>query len=257
MIPTDRIGGHKEGPPQMHATQDTSAAPRARRRKAEGAFTFIEILVVMGIIAVLVSMVVVVIPKIQETARQTKSTDNVSSLLKFMQIRVNKAGMNWKPFPYNGKNFVLAVVAYGDLDPDNKDNAEILFSPGDGALGLEGMTDEEYEVLKELKGNRDQLKTQDFGMYTSYAGRMNAPRFSPISSAEMNRNTMVICDDDMGPLHHPGGIITGWSNLKARYMEWEELDIPEPEDPEIEYNFLGSESPNTELQKMSSESPGR
>src|SRR5437867_3655553 len=137
-------------------------------RRGQAGFSFIEILVVMGIISVLVSMVVVVIPFIQEKAKRTKSIDNVGSMLKF--FIGDDAGV-MKPWPsFNGKNLALYLVAKGLIDKRNPKNLEILFSPGDTLykfddVGAKAYDDVTIEALR-TEGN-------DFRKLTSYAGRRN------------------------------------------------------------------------------------
>ena len=95
--------------------------------RRQAGFSFIEILVVMAIITVLVGAVVVVIPRVLESSRQTQSINNVRNMLDLMINRQVKKG--WQPF--NGKNFVLYLVAANEIDRRNKQNLEVFFSPGD------------------------------------------------------------------------------------------------------------------------------
>lgn len=62
--------------------------------------------------------------------------------------------------------------------------------------------------------------------------------------------TIIICDDDEGALHHPGGIVAGYSNAASVFMEWEDLDMAPPEDADKPEEFLGDNAENEELMKM-------
>mgnify|MGYP001814973691 CR=1 FL=1 len=114
-------------------------------RSKQAGFSFIEILVVMGIISVLVSMVVVVVPMIQERARRTQSVDNLRSIYLFMQARVTEKG--WKYYRYSGKNFTLSPVALGDIDRREKANLRVLFSPGDVLRTLDAVEVEDLSLI--------------------------------------------------------------------------------------------------------------
>ena len=213
--------------------------------RRQGGFSFIEILVVMGIISVLVSMVVVIIPTIQEKARQTKSKDNVRSLATLMlSRRTERVTGGWPR--YSGKNFVLSTVAFNLVDARNKQNLEIFFSPGDEEYTLDDVNPDRYKEV-----TKDSLKRQeDFHELTSYAGRRNGDKEFRITPNQEKQGTMIICDDDDGPLHHPDGIVAAYSNGSVRFMPWDEMDMRPPENPDQPEPFLGDEAENDELRKM-------
>ncbi len=233
----------------MHPTTTSGAArsfgQTGRHAGRQSGFSFIEILVVMGIISVLVSMVVVLIPNIQEQSRKTKSVDNVRSMIILMVARRTGKISGGYP-PYNGKNFVLSLVATGQLDRRNPQNLEVLFSPGDQSYNMERVDIERYKDVK-----KSALKQgADFHELTSYAGRRNADQEHLVTSDQEKMGTMLICDDDDGALHHSDGLVTGWSNGAARFMEWEEFDMLAPEDPDHPEPFLGDDTENEMLQHM-------
>lgn len=222
----------------------------AKRRRQAG-FSFIEILVVMGIISVLVSMVVVIIPMITERSRQTESKDNVKALLTHFVGRVSSKGIRGWP-PYNGKNFVLSLVATRQLKVLNKEgkvlkqNVKILFSPGDTLYNQDRV---DYERYKDV--NKTALKNgTNFEELTSYAGRRNAEREHMITPSQMGEGTIVICDDDDGALHHPDGLVAGYSGGNVQFMEWEEFEMLPPDDPDNPEEFLGDAASSPELMKM-------
>lgn len=215
----------------------------ANARRRQRGFSFIEILVVMAIIGVLATMVVALVPMIQERGRRTKSQDNVRSLLLFMiDRRAGKVSGGWPR--YNGKNFVLSVVATKDLDIRRKENLELLFSPGDVEYTLEDVDMKQYEEI-----NKTSLKDGDFHTLTSYAGRRNGDSEYRVTPDQESMGTLLICDDDDGALHHPDGLVCGYSGGDVRYKEWEEFDMNQP-DPDMPDEFLGDAASNEELQKM-------
>jgi len=218
------------------------------KRRRQAGFSFIEILVVMGIISVLVSMVVFVVPMIQEKTRQTKSTDNVRGMLLYF---IGSGVGVQQPWPgYNGKNFVLWLVAANKIDRRDEKQLQILFSPGDQHLTFDlagGM--KAYETL-----TKESLRTEnpDLCKLTSYAGRRNKEKEHQLSSSDLSRNAIVICDDDEGPLHHPKGLVIGYSGGAAKFVEWDDLGMGPPADEKNPEGILGDNSPNEDLKHMSS-----
>ena len=75
-------------------------------QRREAGFTFIEILVVMGIIVVLMGMVAVVVPRAQEAQRVTLSTRRVQQMATLLSERSMRKG--WPS--HSGKAFVLSLV---------------------------------------------------------------------------------------------------------------------------------------------------
>ncbi len=229
----------------LNGVSANHAATRVQR-----GFSFIEILVVMGIISVLVSMVVVVIPTINEKAAQTKSSDNVKSMLTFYMADSAGRANKWPPF--SGKNFIMSLVATNKINPHNIEQLQMLFSPGDTEFGFERIDPEYYKgiTLATLKQN------QDNSQYTSYAGRRNGRGEKSdmrVTPAALQKGEYVITDDDQGPLHHPDGIIVGTLNGSASFKPWHELELPVPEDPDNPEPFLGDDSDNDLLRKISSQ----
>jgi prepilin-type N-terminal cleavage/methylation domain-containing protein len=223
------------------------AVPRTKRRQA--GFSFIEILVVMAIISVLVSMVVFLVPMIQEKAKKTKSTDNVNGLLKFYIAAGAGIEKAWPPF--NGKNFVLWLVATGKIDKRDDKQLRILFSPGDTKYTWDQLQTglKEYE-----KVTKDRLATssEDWLQLTSYAGRRNHDQGHTLTSDELSKGAICICDDDDGDLHHKDGLVCGYTSGQSRFVEWDDFDISKP-DPKHPEGLLGDNSPNEDLKHMSSQ----
>lgn len=219
----------------------TPTSTRARGRQA--GFSFIEILVVMAIIGLLAGMVAALVPWVQERARQTKSKENIKNIATFMIARrTGKVSGGWPR--YNGKNFVLSVIATKDLDIRRKENLEILFSPGDQEFILEETDTKRYEDI-----NKKSLKDGDFHELTSYAGRRNDETEHRITSDDESKGALIICDDDYGALHHKDGMVCAYTGGDVRFKEWEEFDMVQP-DPRQPDEFLGDAASHEELQHM-------
>jgi prepilin-type N-terminal cleavage/methylation domain-containing protein len=216
-------------------------------KRRQAGFSFIEILVVMGIISVLVSMVVFVVPMIQENTRRTKSSDNVQQMIKY--YIADGAGVS-KPWPaFNGKNFVLWLVATGKIDRRDDKQLQALFSPGDTNYSWDGAGVKSYAAI-----TKESLRTENSELLklTSYAGRRNATDGHKLTPDELSKGALCICDDDDGALHHPKGLVIGYVSGAAKFVAWDELDMSAPADPNNPENTLGDQSPNPELKHMSS-----
>jgi hypothetical protein len=208
----------------------------------QAGFAFIEVVIVVVVIKLLVALVITLLPRVSESSRRVQSINNVRNLLDLTIMRQIRRG--WPH--YDGKNFVLHVVAAGDIDVRNRQLLEVFFSPGDTLYSLGRVDVERYKEI-----NVTSLKHGDFHELTSYAGRRNADKEFVITADQEARGVPVICDDDDGPLHHRDGIIVGYTNRSVRLMEWEELGIepPDPRDPEP---FLGDAATTDELRALSS-----
>lgn len=220
------------------------------RRRPEGGFSFIEILVVMGIITLLTSMVVVVIPIIREKGNQTKSSSNVKNILTMLNA-INSNPNAWPP--YNGKNFTLAPFAHGVANAEAPGIIDGFFSPGDAYLKKERLVDGAARY-KEINKAKLKAGAEDFSELTSYAGRLNGsgPEFVLTTADTSKKGTICICDDDVGPLHHSAGLIVGFSNGMAELMDWETLEMPEPKNAREPDPFLGENAACDLLRPMSS-----
>ena len=214
-------------------------------QRRESGFTFIEILVVMGIIVVLMGMVAVIVPRAQEKAKQTESINNVRNMsIIFSERSIKK---HWPR--YDGKNFVLSLVALKLVDIRNPDNLAIFFSPGDEIYTQEMVAKERFaDVTKQALQSG-----QDFHELTSYAGRRNGDRDYLITSDRMKMVVPIICDDDDGALHHPDGLVMGFTDGSAKFLDWEDLEMEEPVDANNPEPFLGDDATVERLMALSSE----
>ena len=214
-------------------------------RRRQAGFTFIEVLVVMGIIVVLMGMVAVLVPTVQEKGKQTDSMNNVRNMAQIMTER--SIGKGWPKL--SGKNFILSLVAKNVIDPDNPDNLRVYFSPGDPQYKLDETDASRYKEI-----TMQTLKAQnDYRELTSYAARRNADPEHMLTSNKLRKVVPIICDDDDGPCHHVDGLVIAYSDGKAKFVEWEELGMDPPEDPDLPDPFLGDDASADQLTGLSSE----
>ena len=202
-------------------------------QRRDSGFTFIEILVVMGIIATLMGMVAVIVPRVLERQRVVQSTNNVRQIA--LLISGRSIERQWPA--YSGKGFTLSLVADGIIDPSEPRNLEIFFSPGDAVYSLRNASPERY-----LEVTPEALRAgSSFRELTSYAGRRNAPGDRPyiLTPTKLMRSDPILCDDDDGPCHHPAGLVMGFTDGSARLVEWSELGMARPRDLDNPDPFLG------------------
>ncbi len=205
------------------------------------------VVLTLGLLVLVASavLVVVVIPNMQEHDRQVRSADNVRHLATMLVLHKTTTG-RWPP--YSGKNFVLSLVATGQIDRHDPHSLAILFSGADNLTRLERVDIGRYAlVTAEALANGT-----DFSDLTSYAGRRNAEEAHRIAPGEEKEGTILLCDDDDGALHHREGIVVGYSDGTARFLTWSELGLPEPQEPDVPEPFLGKAAVNEHLAKVSS-----
>jgi hypothetical protein len=65
----------------------------------------------------------------------------------------------------------------------------------------------------------------------------------------------IICDDDEGNLHHPKGLVMGYTDGSVRFVEWRDLDMVPPEEDagQIVDPFLGDDASVDILEGLSSQ----
>lgn len=217
-------------------------------QRRQAGFTFIEILVVMSIIVVLAGMVAVAVPWMQERGRQTESISNVKNLVTLLAGRAMDK-RTWPP--YDGKGFTLSLVATNDVDIRNRNNLKTFFSPGDRRLLFDTV---EVARYKEVTQQALRSGGADFHELTSYAGRRNHTDEFVVTPDKESMVVPVICDDDFGNLHHPKGLVMGFTDGASRFVEWADLDMPPPEEVDNDVEpFLGDDASVEELRGLASE----
>ncbi len=202
-----------------------------------------ELVIVVGVLAVLAVSVAFLMPSRVENGHRsarTKSKDNVRTMITMMISRATETESAWKSaWPgYSGKNFILSLVATGQLDRRNPRNLGILFPPRMRAQ-FEALDLSEYE-----KVTLDSLKTQRFPHLTGYVGRRNLDPEFVLNEKWLKLGTPLVAD-----LSDPDGIVIGWTNGSSRFMSWEALEMEPPDGPVV----VGAEAQHPLLRMLSDE----
>jgi hypothetical protein len=134
----------------------------------------------------------------------------------------------------DGKNFVLFLVAVGQLEHNNEGPLKMLFSPADKALSFPGT--KPYGAL-----TPDSLAKQRFPGLTSYAGRRNAAL--PITAQSPPATTALFADLSFGD-----GALVAFLDGKVKYLRRADLGLA-PADPLV----AGPASKSPLLQTLSAE----
>jgi prepilin-type N-terminal cleavage/methylation domain-containing protein len=189
------------------------------RRKTQG-FTLIEIMVVITIIAGLVTAVAIMVPKMQETARQTNCLSNLNGLGQlYITKAMDKQSSSQK---YSGVALWLSYRKTGQ-GGILRGQEKALMCPGDPSFRLP-----ENEEDRKLWDNVDlDNPTDDL---CSYAARdfKNHP-----ISVESPEKEIIGCDrqgSNGRTPHHRGVIICTFNEGDAQKMTREELGIATDED---------------------------
>ena len=144
------------------------------------------------------------------------SMKNVSDMIRLYQA--HGAGLS-KPWPkYNGKRFILWLVATNTIDRASPDALAILFSAGDRTRGVEkagGPAAYQRVTLDSLRS-----ESADLGGLTSYLGRRNGEKAHMLTAAELERGAPIIAD-----LSFPDGAIVGFTGGAVKWMTREDLGI--------------------------------
>jgi prepilin-type N-terminal cleavage/methylation domain-containing protein len=182
------------------------------RRTAQG-FTLIEIMVVIAIIAGLVTTVAIVVPKMQETQRQTSCMNNLSQLgqVYLMQAQENRG----KAQKYSG---VALWLSYRKNASEIKRGDErVLLCPGD----IIAMPETEDDKKKWDNADLDNPP----GDLCSYAAR-DFKNF-PLNIESPDKE--IIGSDRQGPdgktMQHKGVIVCVYDHGDAQKVTREELNL--------------------------------
>jgi len=171
-------------------------------------FTLIEILVVVTIIGVLAGLVVVLIPRSQETAIRIECTNNQRGWCGMLQSAEPDA---WRRA---GPNLILQFINKGDITPEQ---FKTYFCPGDLVEGLEKAGG--AEAYKNLD-----MKSHEYGNLTSYACRDQDNGKCVVKPGQ--GRTIIICDDSEDH-HNKKGFVCGFSDGSAEWRDKEKLgNIP-------------------------------
>jgi prepilin-type N-terminal cleavage/methylation domain-containing protein len=205
-------------------------------RRTAQAFTLIEIMVVIAIIAGLVTTVAIVVPKMQETQRQTSCMNNLSQLGQVFLMQ--NADSRAKAQKYSG---VALWLSYRKNASEIKRGDErVLVCPGDP-----GVTAPETEDDKKKWDNAD-LENPPNDL-CSYAAR----DFKGHPLQVESKDKEIIGSDRQGndgkTMHHKGVIICVFAAGDAQKMTREELGLSSDDTHPI---VIGPEAESKTLQNV-------
>ncbi len=136
--------------------------------------------------------------------------DDIRLIVTFMIAR--RTGGADRVWPaYNGKNFVLSVVATNDLDRRRRENLELLF-PRSGYP--EGLALDAYDDV-----NKSSLRTRRFPRLTEIAGRRNTHPMYRITEHDEKHGTPIMA------VRVSDGVIIGYSSGEVRLHDRSELEL--------------------------------
>jgi prepilin-type N-terminal cleavage/methylation domain-containing protein len=205
------------------------------RRTAQG-FTLIEIMVVIAIIAGLVTTVAIVVPRMQETQKQTTCMNNLSQL---GQIYLLEAGENrGRAQKYSG---VALWLSYRKGTKHiQRGDERALICPGDQGVAAPDTPDDQK------KWDNADLDNPPSGL-CSYAARDFKAYPMNVESPDKE---IVGCDrqgEDGKTMHHKNVIIIAFDHGDAQKMTREELGLSSDTEHGI---AIGPEAENKMLQKV-------
>ena len=206
--------------------------------RREQGFTLIEILVVITIIAALVGMVTLVIPRGQEAKNRVECMNNLRQIGAFLAT-IN-TGDGFKP--YSGAAFVLQVagdVSDEDLnvficpgEPDNLDDPRPTI--GDKSF---------IDMYRKMDLKTGQVEDR----YTSYAGANRKAYPQPKAGPAARKTQIWACDKCRNGMAHHDDIVILYSSTKVDFLKFGDLEGHDAESGEI---IVGPGSQDERLEKM-------
>ena len=189
---------------------DTSADAAGRGRSHWNSAAVLLVVLLAGIPA---AFYVLTVPFVQggDGGRAPGPRADLKNLVTFVIARrTGKTSGAWPA--YEGKNFVLSVVASKDIDLRRRENLEVLF-PVSGLPA--GFGPEDYEVV-----TKQSLETQRFPHLTEVAGRRNMDPAWRITEEGEQEGTPL-----MAVVMPGAGVLIGFSGGDVRLYEPEELGL--------------------------------
>ncbi len=207
--------------------------------RREQGFTLIEILVVITIIAALVGMVTLIIPKGQEAKNRVECMNNLRQIGGFLATIHTGDGFK----PYSGAAFVLQVA--GDVSDEDLD---VFICPGEP----DNMDDPRPEVgsqaFIDMYRKEMDLKTGKVNAsFTSYAGANRKDYPHPKAGPGARKTQIWACDKCRNGQPHHDGIVVLYSSTKVGFLKLEDLH---GQDAEAGTIIVGPDSGDERLEKM-------
>jgi prepilin-type N-terminal cleavage/methylation domain-containing protein len=208
--------------------------------RREQGFTLIEILVVITIIAALVGMVTLVIPKGQEAKNRVECMNNLRQVGGILATMKSGEGLK----PYNGAAFVLQVAS-----EVNDEDLKVFVCPGEEfnpddprpAINEPGFI-EMYRKEMDLKGG-GQIEDR----YCSYAGPNWREYPEAKAGAAAKKTRIWACDKCRNGQAHHNGIVVLYTTSKVDFIKLEDLEGQNLEEGTIN---VGQGSLDPRLEKM-------
>ncbi len=153
--------------------------------------------------------------RVERERKIVVAQDRLRSLATFMIVRATEKG--WSSAPYNGKAFVLAALARGDLDRRRRENLTIFWSPA---------LDEEFAAMdigRYAEVTKAALEAhRDLSAFTSHAGRLNGPQPCAITSEMQDKGVPILADAQI-----PGTVVIAFTTGRVKAYDYAELGLPE------------------------------
>ncbi|MEE8104714.1 MAG: prepilin-type N-terminal cleavage/methylation domain-containing protein [Planctomycetota bacterium] len=173
-------------------------------RKNNRAFTLIEVLVVITILATLAGMVSLIIPVALELGNRTECINNVRSLVGMLE-----ADRGSRYPKRNGPSLLMHLVARGRMA--GNDQLGVLFCPGDLDESLDGAGG--AEAYRGLQID----EADDYSSMTSYAARAQAMKKHRTRRGAVPAAVLVA--DDSADHHRNEGIVVGLTGGSAVWRD--------------------------------------
>jgi prepilin-type N-terminal cleavage/methylation domain-containing protein len=191
------------------------------RRRPQGGFTLVEILVVITIIAALIGLVATVVPKAQEANRKTQCANNLRQIGSALVVRITE---NKSLGTHGGSAMLLNLLKNGST---RKGEESIFLCPGDTISRGQNLSDPEFRK----KYESFTLDAFD-PLLTSYAGR-NRKQYPLRFDSNEKLELAVDCQGSDGATgHHRNGVNVLYDDGSVTFLDREALEMTaNPDEP--------------------------